>query len=71
VQSRLRFVGVAVDETLNHMSGTGRARHYPCTVDPTANRCHGAAMPSNASIEYFPAPVMDNSKKPPIMLRSL
>ena len=32
---------------------------------------YGAAMPSNASIEYFPAPVMYNSKKPPMMLRSL
>jgi hypothetical protein len=32
---------------------------------------YGAAMPHNTSIEYFPAPVMYNSKKPPIMLRFL
>jgi hypothetical protein len=32
---------------------------------------YDAAMPHNASIEYFPAPVTDNSKKPPMMLRSL
>src|SRR5208283_4648110 len=32
---------------------------------------HGAAIPHIASTEYFPAPVMYNSKKPPMMLRSL
>ena len=32
---------------------------------------YGAAIPHNTSIEYFPAPVMYNSKKPPIMLRFL
>ena len=32
---------------------------------------HGAAMLNNPSIEYFPAPVMYNSKKPPMMLRFL
>ena len=32
---------------------------------------HGAAMPHNASIENFPAPVMHNSRKPPMMLRFL
>ena len=32
---------------------------------------YGEAMPNNASIEYFPAPVIDNSKKPPMMLKFL
>ena len=32
---------------------------------------YGTAILRNASIEYFPAPVMYNSKKPPIMLRFL
>jgi hypothetical protein len=43
------------------------------TLHPVPNSPigYGAAMPSNASIEYFPAPVMHISKKPPMMLRSL
>ena len=32
---------------------------------------YGAATLRSASIEYFPAPVMYNSKKPPMMLRFL
>jgi len=32
---------------------------------------YGAATLRNASIEYFPAPVMCSSKKPPTMLRFL
>ncbi len=38
---------------------------------PQQHTGHGAAMPHNTSIEYFPAPVTYNSKKPPIMLRFL
>ena len=48
--------------------GRLQAHAYPRTEKHTG---HGAAMPDNASIEYFPAPVMYNSKKPPIMLRFL
>jgi hypothetical protein len=32
---------------------------------------YGAAIPHNLSIEYFPAPEMYNSNKPPMMLRFL
>ena len=38
---------------------------------PRLHAGYGAAMLHNTSIEYFPAPVMYNSKKPPIMLRFL
>ena len=40
-------------------------------AEPDNGRNHGAAMLNNPSIEYFPAPVMHNSKKPPIMQRFL
>jgi hypothetical protein len=40
-------------------------------AEPDNGRNHGAAMLNNPSIEYFPAPVMHNSRKPPIMLRFL
>jgi hypothetical protein len=64
---RLCFVVMAVDEIGDHMSGTGHTRHEAASL----TRYYGAAMPNNASIEYFPAPVMNNKRKPPIMLRSL
>ena len=34
-------------------------------------RSYGVAILNNLSIEYFPAPVMYSSEKPPIMLRFL
>jgi hypothetical protein len=37
----------------------------------TANAVYGAAILHNASIEYFPAPLTNKSKKPPMMLRFL
>jgi hypothetical protein len=51
-------------------------KHAPLpdlTVHPRTEKHTGqsAAMPDNTSIEYFPAPVTYNSKKPPIMLRFL
>ena len=72
----LRFVGVAVDEAgmavdkiVDHMSGIQRARRVIAPSRTTA--CYGVAILNNLSIEYFPAPVMYSSKKPPIMLRFL
>ena len=32
---------------------------------------YAVAIPHNTSIEYFPAPVTHNNKRPPIMLRFL
>jgi hypothetical protein len=64
---KLCFVVMAVDEIGDHMSGTGHARHEAASL----TQYYGAAMPNNASIEYFPAPVMNNNKKPPIRPRSL
>src|SRR5580704_3993463 len=72
----LRFVGVAVDEAgmavdkiVDHMSGIQRARRVIHRRVPP--RSYGVAILNNLSIEYFPAPVMYSSKKPPIMLRFL
>ena len=72
----LRFVGVAVDEAgmdvdkiVDHMSGIQPARGVIHRRVPP--RSYGVAILNNLSIEYFPAPVMYSSKKPPIMLRFL
>ena len=72
----LRFVGIAVDEVgmavdkiVDHMSGIQRGRRVIHRRVPP--RSYGVAILNNLSIEYFPAPVMYSSKKPPIMLRFL
>jgi hypothetical protein len=70
----LRSVVMAVDEIVDHMSGTAQAHVRQDIRDMRLYRwpnSYGEPMPNNASIEYFPGPVMTNSKKPPIMLRSL
>src|SRR6202167_1127308 len=41
---------------------------HPAPDDPTD---HGEGRLNNASIEYFPGPVTNNSKKPAIVLRFL
>ena len=70
---RLCSVVMAVDEIVDHMSGTARAPVRRRTRHEIASLAdgYGEAMPNNASTEYFPAPVMNNNKKPPIMLRFL
>jgi hypothetical protein len=70
---KLCFSKIAVDEIVDHMSGTARAyvRHRTRHEAASLGDSYGEAMPNNASTEYFPAPVMNNNKKPPMMLRSL
>ena len=60
---------MAVDKIVDHMSGIQRARRVIHRRVPP--RSYGVAILNNLSIEYFPAPVMYSSKKPPIMLRFL
>jgi hypothetical protein len=63
----------AIYAIVNQIFGTGHTQHdWNMTLhDEQQPTGYGAAMPDNASIEYFPAPVMHNSKKPPIRPRSL
>ena len=60
---------MAVDKIVDHMSGIQPARRVIHRRVPP--RSYGVAILNNLSIEYFPAPVMYSSKKPPIMLRFL
>jgi hypothetical protein len=48
-----------------------RAGASEALVEEASPADYGAAMLNKASIEYFAPPVMHNSRKPPIMLRSL
>jgi hypothetical protein len=51
--------------------GIGRRNGVVSDHRTATHTDYGAAIPRNASIEYFPAPVMYNNKKPPIMLTFL
>ena len=53
-----------------HRKRLSNGKSRRCIVGPIATG-YGAAMLHNTSIEYFPAPVIYNSRKPPIMPRFL